>query len=667
MKKYLFFAAAALFALTVIHAADNADAVKPVPVFTELEQLVPEAKGYVLIAKLDPRRCYAGYTSDISGVISGKLEKIGYLLKVTEKNGTKSFVFTAMDPFDDDLVNMMIPSPGSPIQQKYVNNLEVYTNSKHLVPGKFAKGNVEIWPGNYGGANTMKIPGATGRFDFGDAPGQGKGYGCFQIHNFEKKQTVFAVNHLFSAPCDLGIGNMHKDRVGNVKNINPDWTFAKNADSYTEAELCIVGKFDKPMQRPVVKIDFHANTLVGKADRKKALYSPGEKMTFTITPDFGGKKPTDPCFITWTRTGDDGKVEKGKAPADPEKPVVITTSMDKPGFVRILAYLEDLAGRRKQYHSGKRMTPVFFDGGAGVDIDKLQGIPEPEDFDAFWEKQKARLAAVPIKAELKKIDHPNKKFRAKVNMYMVSVDCAGPRPVTGFLTIPVNAKPKSLGAKVCFRGYNADEQIPPSRQDDKYIVFDINAHGMKLGQDAKYYEDFKASISTGGKSYAFDPNLNKDPETAYFNGMALRVMRAVQYVQTLPEWNGKQLIATGGSQGGLQTMWAIGLCPEVTEAYPSIPWCCDLGGRTIGRIKPPWTMQYFRALDYYDPINHAKRVKKNASVNITRAGLGDYVCPPSGVAVLYNNLNCRKKIRWVQGSTHGFEPKNPQDFYLEQN
>ena len=46
MKKYLFFAAAALFALTVIHAADNADAVKPVPVFTELEQLVPEAKGY---------------------------------------------------------------------------------------------------------------------------------------------------------------------------------------------------------------------------------------------------------------------------------------------------------------------------------------------------------------------------------------------------------------------------------------------------------------------------------------------------------------------------------------------------------------------------------------------------------------------------------------------
>ena len=34
----------------------------------------------------------------------------------------------------------------------------------------------------------------------------------------------------------------------------------------------------------------------------------------------------------------------------------------------------------------------------------------------------------------------------------------------------------------------------------------------------------------------------------------------------------------------------------------------------------------------------------------------DYCCPPSGIAVLYNNLRCPKKINWIQGSTHGYVP-----------
>jgi hypothetical protein len=40
-------------------------------------------------------------------------------------------------------------------------------------------------------------------------------------------------------------------------------------------------------------------------------------------------------------------------------------------------------------------------------------------------------------------------------------------------------------------------------------------------------------------------------------------------------------------------------------------------------------------------------------VEITRAGLGDYVSPPSGLAKLWNAIHCgNKKIVWVQGSRH---------------
>ena len=74
------------------------------------------------------------------------------------------------------------------------------------------------------------------------------------------------------------------------------------------------------------------------------------------------------------------------------------------------------------------------------------------------------------------------------------------------------------------------------------------------------------------------------------------------------------------------------------------------------RLSGGWRIKYVPALDYYDPVFMAKRIKK-AKVDIIRAGLGDYVCPPSGLAISYNNLATPDKtIRWYQSSDHGFVP-----------
>ena len=121
--------------------------------------------------------------------------------------------------------------------------------------------------------------------------------------------------------------------------------------------------------------------------------------------------------------------------------------------------------------------------------------------------------------------------------------------------------------------------------------------------------------------------------------------------------------------GGLQTVWAAGLDPNVTVARPGIPWCCDMGGRqTLKRLMSGWGVGETEALRYFDPVNIAKRISKNCKVEITRAGLGDYTCPPSGVAILYNNIPGPKKINWVQGSTHGYvPPEEHQKFSLTDN
>jgi cephalosporin-C deacetylase-like acetyl esterase len=94
-----------------------------------------------------------------------------------------------------------------------------------------------------------------------------------------------------------------------------------------------------------------------------------------------------------------------------------------------------------------------------------------------------------------------------------------------------------------------------------------------------------------------------------------------------------------------------------------------MGGRqSLKRNYGGWGVDETEALRYFDPVNLAKRISKNCRVEITRAGLGDYCCPPNGVAILYNNIPGPKKINWVQGSDHGYVPPEPhQAFSLSEN
>jgi cephalosporin-C deacetylase-like acetyl esterase len=75
----------------------------------------------------------------------------------------------------------------------------------------------------------------------------------------------------------------------------------------------------------------------------------------------------------------------------------------------------------------------------------------------------------------------------------------------------------------------------------------------------------------------------------------------------------------------------------------------------LGRIRG-WRPDYTEGLAYYDGANMAKRIRRETAVSI---GLGDYTCPPSGVAVVYNHIMAPKRIAYTQGATHGYTPPNP--------
>ena len=416
----------------------------------------------------------------------------------------------------------------------------------------------------------------------------------------------------------------------------------------------------------VVAVTLPGAYLRGTTDKPALDYKPGEEMVFTLRLEgLKGELPQG-CRVKWFREGDDGKREEGVASVPVSEPMVYCTSLMCPGFVRLVAWVVDKDGK-KVLNDDPRASdlsggPLGFNGGAGVEPEKLTSYPEPADFDAFWNRRKAELALVPVK-ELAHVEVES--GRPDVKQYAVTVACAGPRPVTGYLAVPsAAAQGRRFPALLDFEGYGERIPAPPLKPGNDVIRLRLNAFGYELvGKDERYYKDFFKSLIRGGQRYALSAADHPDPETAYFAGMSWRVMRALEYLRTLPEWDGKGLEVSGGSQAGLQSLWAAGLDRHVTTARIAFPWCCDMGGQAhYGRAKKTWGVEWTGAMGYYDPVNLAKRI--SCPVVLSRAGLGDYICPPSGIAVLWNNLRCKKTFTWMQEATHIYVPPEPRQTWV---
>ena len=70
----------------------------------------------------------------------------------------------------------------------------------------------------------------------------------------------------------------------------------------------------------------------------------GQDMKFTFSVNKLAKTPVEgKLFLKWKRSGDDGRTESGRTEISADQAVSLVTSIDRPGFVRIEASLEDEA------------------------------------------------------------------------------------------------------------------------------------------------------------------------------------------------------------------------------------------------------------------------------------------------------------------------------------
>ena len=403
--------------------------------------------------------------------------------------------------------------------------------------------------------------------------------------------------------------------------------------------------------------------IMGTTPGGKMFYEPGEEMVFTLKLE-GMKEPlpTGTYFVDWERRGDDGLKERGRAPLPfPPEGLVLKTKSDKPGFVCIEANVVTKDGKRvpKNHRWEKR---VFFQGGAGVQPELIPMADEPADYDAFWDACLKELAAVPMDAQMTPVECPDKEVR----LYAVRIPCAGPWPVTGYLTIPVKAsKTNRMPITASYRGASQDEQLPPKNGPHDRISMLINPNGYELGRGPEYVKQFFKDVSEPGFGYGMGPKSNEKKETSYWKWCALRAIRYLQWIKTLPEWNGKELVLGGGSQGDWQCYHAAAHVPGVTRINANGSWGCDWTGQEqFKRLRSTYRPGcWYPDMAYFDPVFAAKRI--SCPVNISFSGLGDYCSTPASLTLVYRNLKGPKKITYVQGSTHGWRPAGTQRFTVD--
>jgi len=383
-----------------------------------------------------------------------------------------------------------------------------------------------------------------------------------------------------------------------------------------------------------------AQTFTLKQSNETGVYKSKEKIKITANTD---QKTNDTLWVKVIVNNVKTVLEKTFVPAG-EPVVIYESSFRKPCSVIVEAKMK-----------GNRKT-------IGLIVDPLKikpGIKAPKDLLAYWNKEKENLKALPWEVKFGK----NECKLYEYVCFDTEINSTGPKPARGYFAKPTKAPAKSLpivllvhaaGVKGAWCKSDYNEALRYAKMGKGTICLDLNAHGMLDGQPDEYYNN----LETGELKDYFYQGL-EDRENVYFKGMYLRLLRSLDFLTTLPEWDGKRILVIGESQGGGQALAAAGLDQRVSAVVATVPAMCDWGG-TFADRKGGWPQPYEqptdkskmkKALPYFDNANLLKFSKAKIVVEI---GLADNTCPSTSVYAAINQAKGEKIIFPVPYREHSW-------------
>ncbi len=198
-------------------------------------------------------------------------------------------------------------------------------------------------------------------------------------------------------------------------------------------------------------------------------------------------------------------------------------------------------------------------GGALIEPEQLKpAASRPDDFDAFWDGKIKELAKIPPNSQLEQ----GESGKANVDYFKITLDNIRGTHIHGQLARPKEGdKFPALLIPQWAGVYPLQKSWATDRAAEGWLVLNIEAHDIPIDEPEAFYKEQFA-----GPLKDYWAIGNDDRETSYFLRMYLSCYQAAEYLTSRPDWNGKTLVVSGGSQGGQQSLMLAGLHPKITAA-----------------------------------------------------------------------------------------------------
>lgn len=330
---------------------------------------------------------------------------------------------------------------------------------------------------------------------------------------------------------------------------------------------------------------------------------------------------------------------KGTVTLKNGKATVVVGTLKSPGFLdlRLSATVD---GSKTSHHIK-----------VGFGAERIQPFTKiPEDFMSFWQQtiEEARKTPVTVTREI-----APEYCTDKIDCWLVKVRIDREHYMYGYLTMPKGVQSGKHPVVFCPPGAGIKTIKEPLRHryyaEDGMIRFETEIHGL----DPRWSNaDFKSiSSAFGSRDNGYLVNNIADRDRYYMRHIYAGMVRCIDYLTSLPEWDGRNVAVQGGSQGGALALITAALDPRVTLCVVNHPALTDMAaysekGRTGGyphlnhNPEGILTPQVISSLQYYDVINFCRNIK--CPVRMTW-GYNDSTCPPTTSYAAWNVLTCPKE------------------------
>lgn len=330
------------------------------------------------------------------------------------------------------------------------------------------------------------------------------------------------------------------------------------------------------------------------------------------------------------------KTSTGKATLKQGKCTVKVGTRKTPGFLD-LKLTATIDGKKTSHHIK-----------VGYSVDKIAPFTkEPADFMDFWNKEIAEMRKTPLAYST---EAAHEYDTDKADCYLLRLEVNKQHQcIYAYYWIPKGKK--ACPVVLCPPGAGVKTIKEPLRHryfaDNGCIRMEMEIHGLDPRLSDSQFKEISNALSQGDNSYL--TNGLDSREHYYMKRVYLSLIRSIDFLTSLPQWDGKNVVMTGGSQGGALSLIAAALDPRVTLCVANHPALSDMAaysekGRTGGyphlHRNNYLTPQFIKTLQYYDVINFSRHI--TCPVRMTW-GYNDATCPPTTSYAVWNTLTCPKE------------------------